>query len=123
MKLRRTAGKVYEADIQTQCKNYMIMMGWYGIRLNSGAVRTQSGSLFRGADPGTPDYLFFKQRPQGMANVFIEFKALGKKPTPLQQQKMAELRSHGAICWVIDGLEVLQEKLANIDKVNQNTIQ
>lgn len=67
------------------------------------------------AEPGTPDTIAFKQRPKGMCVLFVEYKRPGKKPTYLQQQKMAQLREHGAFVTVISSLEQLKEYLGTID--------
>lgn len=48
-----------------------------------------------------PDRIFIKRGEV----VFVEFKALGKKPTKLQERIITRLRENGATVHVIDNLE------------------
>jgi hypothetical protein len=48
-----------------------------------------------------PDRIFIKAGHV----VFIEFKAPGKKPTPLQAQTIRKLKDAGCEVWVCDNVE------------------
>lgn len=50
---------------------------------------------------GVPDRIFMKA---GIV-VFIEFKAKGKKPTPLQERKIAAIKAKGCNVHVADSIE------------------
>lgn len=52
-----------------------------------------------GVSAGWPDYCFVL--PHGVS-VWIEFKAPGKKPTPLQELRLTTLRERGHYAAVID---------------------
>lgn len=109
-----------EKGIEQTCTNYAVVMGWYEMRLNSGSAGATGANgkqyRIRLAEPGTPDHLYFKQRPQGMCLLFVEYKTPKNKPTWLQEQKMIELREHGAICFVTHSLEEFKGQLKTIDK-------
>lgn len=51
---------------------------------------------------GVPDRIFIS--PKGVV-LFVEFKAEGKKPTPLQARTHAHLRGHNCQVFVIDNVE------------------
>jgi hypothetical protein len=57
---------------------------------------------------------------------FVEFKVLGKKPSPLQFAKMRELEDAGAICkwfdnagdlevWITDLISLSKNKISDVD--------
>lgn len=50
---------------------------------------------------GFPDRLYIKDGRE----VHIEWKALGKKATPLQLERHAEMRAHGAEVYVVDNID------------------
>lgn len=108
-----------EHQIQTACIQYLRYKGFYVQRMNSGAMRMQSKGkdyLLRMAAAGTPDLMAFKKISwdadfgdiEETQLLFIEVKRPGKKPTPLQTEKMKELEEHGASCYVIHSVEELQ---------------
>jgi hypothetical protein len=106
-----------EHQIQNQCIQYLKLKGFYVIRLNSGVLRASDASrtrLIRMAAAGTPDVMAFKQYEVVTAFtyreiLFLEIKRPGKNPTPIQEQKMAELETYGAKCLVIHSLEELEQ--------------
>ena len=63
-------------------------------------------------DVGWPDHIFILP-PHGL-HVFIEFKAPGKEPTPIQQYRMTTINEAGGIAYWFDnagGAIALLEKL------------
>ncbi len=108
--------KPKEKDIQQACINYLKYKGFFTQRMNSGSIRTAAGGMVKLAAKGTPDVMAFKRalsfREGVMSSVdliFLEIKVPGKKPTPAQTMMMEELESFGAQCYVIHGLNELQE--------------
>lgn len=65
----------------------------------------------RGATSGWPDDLFLFSRGRA---VFIEFKRLGKKPTPLQQHKLETARELGFTAEWFDNSDAARAFLASI---------
>lgn len=102
--------KLTEHDLQNSIIEYLRRKKFFVMRLNSGAVKTQTGFM-RLAEAGTPDLMAFKLHLSGMKLYFIEVKLPGKKPTIAQQTKMHELETYGAVCMVIHSLEELTENL------------
>jgi hypothetical protein len=51
---------------------------------------------------GVPDRLFI--HPKRGFTLYLEFKAPGKKPTPLQLRMIENLRKRGVPCWWVDNL-------------------
>src|SRR3990167_3156873 len=111
--------KVSEHQLQTLLKNYLEAKGWFVLRLNSVAIRTDKGNMVRMARAGTPDLMAFKMDVHPLASgrfnalrlVFIEVKVPGNKPTYAQEQMMKELEEKGAGCLVVHSLEELEEQL------------
>lgn len=102
-----------EHQLQTQLMHYLKFSGYYVQRLNSGMVENKYGGRIRLGDKGTPDIMAFKDIHGQLQLLFIEVKTpKNPKPTFWQEQKMAELSEHGAICLVVHSLEELEEKLA-----------
>lgn len=60
---------------------------------------------------GVPDRIFIRK---GML-LMIEFKALGKKPTKLQDSVISKLRNEGVLVYVIDNVA---DGKALIDRLN-----
>ena len=62
-----------------------------------------------GGTAGMPDRLFHYRG----TTLYIEFKAPGKKPSPIQTVRIAELQKHGMVVHVVDsvqlGVEVIDE--------------
>lgn len=79
-----------EAVIEGSVFAYAEMNGWL--------VRKLSWIGRRGA----PDRLFMKE---GRA-IFVEFKATGEKPDPIQVREIARMRKAGMTVYVIDDIEV-----------------
>ena len=50
-----------------------------------------------------PDRLFIM--PDGKRVFFIEFKRLGKKPSPAQAVEIAKIKAHGVCCFVVDNVQ------------------
>lgn len=77
-------------------------------RLRDG-VKRLGGVAFKFVSPGNdgvPDRLVCL--PSGRI-AFIELKAPGKKPTPLQVRQMERLRGLGFMAFVIDSIEAVDE--------------
>lgn len=65
-----------------------------------------------GVRQGTPDDLFIAT---GGLHVWVEFKAAGREPTPLQQERLLKLNEHGAAAfWCNDKAE----GIAALERVN-----
>ena len=78
------------------------------------AVKNIGGWCLKLSCPGTdgiPDRLVLL--PNGRC-AFVELKAPGKKPRPLQVKRMRQLASLGFRCYVIDGKEQIQKTLDEI---------
>lgn len=88
------------------------MWGWYVMRLNSGKMsRTYTNKsgvtkkrFINMLPPGTPDLFALKKGRVA----FIEVKKPGNKPTYLQEEKMKELQSYGAVCLIARDPEDLE---------------
>lgn len=78
--------KTSEAYIENKVKEYAKSKGWITYKWSSPAQR------------GVPDRLFFR----GGTVLAVEFKAPGKKPTPLQNFHIAKLSTAGILVHVID---------------------
>ena len=59
-------------------------------------------AMMGGVSAGWPDYLFIGTRGR---SVWVEFKAPGKKPTPLQQHRIDDLRRRGQVVFVADSVD------------------
>lgn len=71
-------------------------------------IQADGGICWKLVSPGVagvPDRLCLKS---GRA-VFVEVKAPGKKPRPLQQRRMKQLREQGFTCLVIDSMSQIEE--------------
>lgn len=74
------------------------------------AVEDRGGWCLKFVSPslaGVPDRLCLKD---GRA-VFVEVKAPGEKPRPLQHRRMAQLTAHGFTCLTLDNPDGIQEVL------------
>lgn len=72
------------------------------------AIQADGGICWKLVSPGVdgvPDRLCLKA---GRA-VFVEVKAPGKRPRPLQQRRMRQLRERGFTCLVIDSMSQIEE--------------
>ncbi|MCI9535532.1 MAG: VRR-NUC domain-containing protein [Lachnospiraceae bacterium] len=78
------------------------------------AVKRAGGKAYKFVSPGNdgvPDRLVVM--PGGHIG-FVEVKAPGKKPTPLQHVRMRELLSLGCGVWVLDSLEGIDGVVAAV---------
>ena len=69
------------------------------------AVKQEGGRCLKFISPGmagVPDRLMLL--PNGKI-AFVELKAPGKKPRPLQRKRIKQLTALGFLCFVIDGKE------------------
>ena len=82
-----------EAKLQTKCRKWAKENGWWCAKFTSPGTA------------GVPDFIFIKNR----IVVFIEFKAPGGKPTPLQKLVMTTMGEHGANVAVVDNFEKFVE--------------
>ena len=96
-----------EKDIETYLKRKVERMG---------------GKAYKFSSPGTagvPDRLVVLP---GREMFFVELKAPGRKPTPLQENRIAELGRLGQLVFVIDSREMVDAVLAAGSKVAQHGI-
>lgn len=87
-----------EAKLQARCRKWAKENGWWPAKFTSPGQN------------GVPDMLFIKNR----IVVFIEFKAPGGKPTPLQKLVMTTMGEHGANVAVVDNFEKFVELLSGV---------
>ena len=74
------------------------------------AVEASGGLCWKLVCPGTsgvPDRLCL----MGGQVVFVEVKAPGKKPRPIQRRRMNQLRQQGFTALVVDSMDGIQEVL------------
>lgn len=77
-------------------------------------VKKAGGRAYKFVSPGNsgvPDRLVVL--PEGKVG-FVELKAPGKKPSPLQKKQLANLRGYGCFVRVLDRAEDIQEVIAEI---------
>lgn len=83
------------------------------LRVNAGTVKTQSGSYFRGVEPGTPDLIGFRWRDKQI--FFIEVKAPKGRIRPDQiayhQYLMNRGVIHGIARSVYDAIKIVDDNL------------
>ena len=84
-----------EKFIQSKCRKWAKDNGWWACKFTSPGTS------------GVPDFIFIKDRRV----IFIEFKAPGAKPTPLQIHTMTQMGEHGANVAVCDDFERFKELL------------
>lgn len=78
------------------------------------AVKAVDGLCIKFTSPGmdgAPDRLVLMT---GGKLAFIELKATGKKPRPLQIKRMEQLKRLGFLCFVIDDIELIGGMLDEI---------
>lgn len=78
-----------ERDIEERVCRYARENGWWVRKFTSPGRRS------------APDRIFAREGKV----IFIEFKAPGKKPTPLQEQEHRRMRAAGLTVYVIDDVE------------------
>lgn len=74
------------------------------------AVMRAGGLCWKLVSPGmdgVPDRICLKNG----RIVFVEVKAPGKKPRPIQHRRINQLRDHGFTCLIVDSLEGVKEVL------------
>jgi hypothetical protein len=78
-----------ESTIEKAVNKYARSLSWLAYKFTSPSNR------------GVPDTLYIKD---GLT-IYIEFKAPGKLPTPLQVEVIKKFKAHGAIVHVVDSIE------------------
>ena len=71
------------------------------------AVETSGGLCWKLTSPGVagvPDRLCLK----GGRAVFVEVKAPGKKPRPIQERRMSQLRDRGFTVLILDSMDQIE---------------
>lgn len=81
-------------------------------------AKSKGWLTYKWVSPGhisVPDRIFIS--PIGKV-VFVEFKRLGKLPTPMQVREHTRMRDHGCLVYVIDSVEagkgVIDESLSGL---------
>lgn len=101
MVLMKDGGMTLEKKTQKSVIEYARSQGFIALKINVGSQR------------GWPDYILID--PQGW-HVWIEFKKLGQKPSPLQDFRAEELRSRNVLVVVVDtqegGYEIVDSLVA-----------
>lgn len=95
----RETGK---GGVQDRCVKYARDQGWYARKFKSPANKAVPDFLFAKRVSHIKDGIVSDKR----LSFFVEFKAPGKKPTPLQLEEHAEMRAAGLVVCVIDNVEV-----------------
>lgn len=99
------APKLIEKHVVDACVDYLRLRGYWPTRSQSALVKTVDGRFLRLGEPGIPDYTFTHGRHLGF---LLEFKRPGGALTPIQEQKIAELRAgYGLRIAVISSVEGL----------------
>lgn len=83
-------------------------------------VKQMGGRAYKFVSPGNagvPDRLVALP---GTEMFFVELKAPGRKPTPLQERKIAELERFGQTVFVADSREGVDEVLAAAKELKEN---
>lgn len=79
-----------ESHIEQEAKRYARSIGYWVRKFKTPARRSAPDGIFASAF----GFVFW-----------IEFKAQGKVPTPLQLAEHADMRAHGLIVYVVDNLQ------------------
>lgn len=102
--------EIGKGGVQDRCVKYARNRGWYARKFKSPA------------NNAVPDFLFAKRRlhlagvvREVKRTIFVEFKATGKKPTPLQLEEHAEMRAAGLAVSVIDSVEAFASLLSYLE--------
>ena len=85
-------------------------------------VKSKGGKAYKFVSPGNagvPDRMIVLP---GCEIFFVELKAPGKKPTELQNKKIAELRTLGKDVFVADSKESVDQILPVAERVGENGI-
>src|ERR1700761_6369294 len=101
--------KTPESFVLQACRDYLELMGWDVIRMNSGAVQDKRGIPVRMHAPGTADLLAMRRLQGWMGHqvLWVECKAPNGKQSDLQKgfQKRKELLGqHYVLAYGIDDL-------------------
>jgi hypothetical protein len=117
--MKLTKPKITEAQVQKSILEFLTLKKIVHFRLNSGAVRTQSGGYCRLQKTGTPDILALPQRWNaemwGATPVFIEVKRPGiGKLTDAQKAMHAELKDGGFIVITADDVQTVIDLIAKL---------
>lgn len=84
-----------EKKLEKRCTDVAKAHGWWSRKFSSPANR------------GVPDRIYIKDGNV----VFIEFKAPGKKPTPLQAHEIELIKQHGGNAVWIDNIDTFKQRL------------
>lgn len=85
-----------EAALQTRCRTFAKRHGWWCAKFTSPGTS------------GVPDMIFIRNGKV----VFVEFKAPGGKPTPLQKLTLETMAAHGATVAVCDSYDWFADNMA-----------
>ena len=96
-----------EHQLMTLIKNYLEAKGWFVLRLNSGALRTEKGHMVRMSPAGTPDLFALKNGKP----IFIEVKLGRNKTTIMQDHMLNIIEEHGAQTIIAYSLEDVEGSL------------
>ncbi len=102
----KAKAKASEQQIQTAIKGFLELKGYFVLRINSGAIRTQGGGLVRLAPPGTPDLLVIG--PEGYV-AWLEIKTPQGRLTEYQKAMHRRLKGLGQAVLVVRSLSEVVE--------------
>jgi hypothetical protein len=108
----RKRGTNSESAIQGAILDYLLARGLVAYRINSGAVKTETGGFFRGAPVGHPDLVAILP-PMGRL-WYIEVKTATGKQTAHQQAFAAKASAAGALVTVARRIEDVEVVLKEV---------
>ena len=110
MSFRLTAPKLQlsENDVEEQCITLAGLHGYRLERLHTGKAKTLDGRFLTLHPTGTPDWVAVHGK---RLSFYLEVKRPGKKPSPEQERKHAELRLQGQTIITVDSVKALKDWL------------
>ena len=107
MTTHRFRRKRNENDIIKACLTWLHLHGFWAIRINSGAFKTERGGFYRMSVPGMSDIVALKN---GVC-YFIETKMPGKNQNANQIKFEQDIRRAGGVYFVVHDIAELEERL------------
>lgn len=83
------------------------------------AIHTHGGLCWKLTSPGTvgvPDRIAILPSPPDAEIIFIEVKAPGQKPRPIQTYRINQLKKLGAHVYIIDSPQAIKQMLIDYQK-------
>lgn len=77
-----------ESGIQSQARGYAILRGWWCIKVETPSMN------------GVPDFLYLRDGEY----IWIEWKKPGGGLSAIQEKRIKEMRTYGAVVYVLDNI-------------------